>query len=493
MSAEPITHAIILAYNATSDGTQFDARYGGETILNRALVAMSKSGIKSVSILCNSSDKNRIEKQIGSVRHRLTLDYSIFESNNGLSHIIADIAGKWNQRFLLFNADILVHPTFLNQTVHMQSDCGLVCYKDVRINNHKIHFTETFTEKFKVVFEHPEKLRRFDFTKLKSLEFTEPIMSHTVTDELNLNYASDGVFSTDVLIVSPASLKSAGQYSEWDELVKKLHSMKILQLLFVKDAWWLRVYPGISDHHIKNFFWKIAFKDVSGEFSKIVNSKFSKPLSFFFARMGVAPNTLSAAQMILYVLASLLLFINAHWAIIAFAIIWQFSAGVLDRCDGETARIRNYESEGGAKFDVLVDDLRFGIPFIVLTFECYIESGFNFIFPVTAFLCIGGFLAIAFKELANMRKAGYQSRQFLAADIFRMMGQETASTKLAQKIRPFFKGDIRTFYISIIALFGVKTLVFWVLGGNIIFMGVMGLASIIQIKKLVHFKLTHKG
>lgn len=494
MQNASITHAMILALNAGNDGTQYDAIHGGETILNRALVALSKSGIKHVTILCKNGHQKKIENLIRSVHHRLNLNYSLAIIDTELSQNINEIARIWDTDFLLFNADTLVHPTFLTHAVAVKSGltATLFCYNDIVFTNGQAKAANHFTPKFKTIFEHPEKLRKIIIAQTNSVHF-QNVSSSTIAPSFDFSYTGDGIFTMDVLAVTPSAIAAAGQFADFDGLIKKLHQKNLLQLNFVHDVWWLRVYPNISRKHITDFFWKIAFKEVSGEFSKLVNSKFSKPLSFFFARLGVAPNTLSAAQMVLYIVASLFLLINAHWAMIAFALIWQFSAGVLDRCDGETARIRNYESEGGAKFDVLVDDLRFGIPFFVLTLECYIESGFDLIFPVTTAVCVAGFLIIVFKELSDMRKAGYQSRQFMAADIFKMMGQATPSTKLAQTIRPFFKGDIRTFYISVIALFGIKTLVFWVLAGNVAFMAIMGIASIVQIKKLVHFKLMHKG
>ena len=112
---------------------------------------------------------------------------------------------------------------------------------------------------------------------------------------------------------------------------------------------------------MREFFWKIAFKEISGEFSKLVNSKLSKPMTFLFVRLGFSPNAISIIELVLFVVASAFLLINHYWALVMFAVIWQFAAGVLDRCDGETARVRNYESEAGGRFDMLIDDLRFGL------------------------------------------------------------------------------------------------------------------------------------
>ena len=158
------------------------------------------------------------------------------------------------------------------------------------------------------------------------------------------------------------------------DLIHHWHKQQLLRLGFVENVWWLPVTGRESQEDRTEFFWRIAFKEISGEFSKLVNSHLSKPLTFLFVRFGFSPNAISILELSLFLVSSAFLLIPQYWAMLVFAVVWQFSAGVLDRCDGEVARIRNYESEAGARFDMLIDDLRFALPFVFLTIACYRES-----------------------------------------------------------------------------------------------------------------------
>jgi phosphatidylserine synthase len=146
---------------------------------------------------------------------------------------------------------------------------------------------------------------------------------------------------------------------------------------------------------------------------------------------------------------------------VVFAVMWQFAAGILDRCDGETARVRNYESEAGGRFDMLIDDLRFGLPFIFLTIAQYRESqyGLNYVL-VAAATCVWYCTAMVLHN-RFLRRAGYVSHQAMGVDFLKT--QESAWLKLFQKIQPFVKGDIRTFYIFLLTFLGHKNILFWML------------------------------
>ena len=106
---------------------------------------------------------------------------------------------------------------------------------------------------------------------------------------------------------------------------------------------------------------------------------------------------------------------------LVFAVVWQFSAGVLDRCDGEVARIRNYESEAGARFDMLIDDLRFALPFVFLTIACYRESHRD-LYLVVAVATAAWYSTAVVYHNRFLRRAGYVSIQTMGVDFFKAGG-----------------------------------------------------------------------
>ncbi|MBL7994808.1 CDP-alcohol phosphatidyltransferase family protein [bacterium] len=487
MKMDQINNAVILASNTHQGNSSYDTVYGGETLLNRCLIAMSKSGITSAVVIAHPGCKNKIEETIETVKHRLMLDYRVTELSQDqvLSEKIKEVAAHWNDAFLMYKTDKFMHPTFFKQAVTAAvADRAVVfAHKNVIIKDGVLLFEPAFKEKFKVIFSNPAGYNKITVDQMTSDIFRSNPVELTVSNKL-LAFASggDGVISADVVACSRKQLESISGFGSIDEAVQELLSNNKLAMQFVADAWWLRITPEISKSHIKDLIWKVAFKEISGEFSKAVNSKLSKPLSFYFARKGVTPNTLSNVQLILFLIASGFLLIDAHWAMIVFAVLWQFSAGVLDRCDGEVARIRNHESEAGGRFDMIIDDMRNVLPFTFLGGFLYYHTQ-DPVFVISFALTIIWFTALTLYEQDFMRKAGYTSRQVMYVDYKKLKGESSHTTSLLTKFVPIISGDIRTFYVFLLALFGLKEFVYWALLFILVFFPVTSFVGILKFKK----------
>jgi phosphatidylglycerophosphate synthase len=180
-----------------------------------------------------------------------------------------------------------------------------------------------------------------------------------------------------------------------------------------------------------------------------------------FVRFGFSPNAISILELSLFLVSSAFLLIPQYWAMLVFAVVWQFSAGVLDRCDGEVARIRNYESEAGARFDMLIDDLRFALPFVFLTIACYRESHRD-LYLVVALATAAWYSTAVVYHNRFLRRAGYVSIQTMGVDFLKTQA-ETRWFAVFRRIQPFTKGDIRTFYIFMASFLGSKSVLFWML------------------------------
>src|SRR5262249_2587732 len=166
-------------------------------------------------------------------------------------------------------------------------------------------------------------------------------------------------------------------------------------------------------------------------------------------------------ELSLFLVSSAFLLIPHYWAMVVFAIVWQFAAGVLDRCDGEVARMRSYESDTGARFDMIIDDLRFGLPFVFLTLACYYEFHQDLMYVFVALATFAWYCTAAILHTRFLHRAGYVSMQVMGEDFFK--GQEGAWVKPYRRIQPFIKGDIRTFYLFLLTFLGRKNVLFWTL------------------------------
>jgi phosphatidylglycerophosphate synthase len=463
MGVADITRAVLLAVNTAPAEATYDAVYGGETLLIRALVALSKAGIRSVKIICHEGHREKVAALIVTARTRFALDYEISSIRTGetLSEVVSRLVEQWNTPFLLFETNRIVHPTFFAQVARfaVSTKPVLVVYKHVWLKEGKVAFESKFPEKFKVIFAHPESFTKIALDKsvFQSNTFDlgfahPPDVSRTV---------SNGIFSTDVIVCQRDHLQQLS-YSNVADLIQRWYQQQLLRLEFVENVWWLPVTGRESQQYRTEFFWRIAFKDISGEFSKLVNSHLSKPLTFLFVRFGFSPNAISILELGLFLVSSAFLLIPRYWAVLAFAVVWQFSAGVLDRCDGEVARIRNYESEAGARFDMLIDDLRFALPFVFLTIACYRESHRDLTYFFIAAATAAWYTTAVVYHNRLLRRAGYVSIQTMGVDFLKTQAQ-TRWFPVFQKIQPFTKGDIRTFYIFLAAFLGNKPVLFWML------------------------------
>lgn len=463
MMTDRVSKAIVLAVQTDPAGAPYDSVYGGETLLNRALVAMSKSGIRCVKIICHDGQREKIVSMMKAICLRIVFEYEIVElrSTESLSERIAHAAEQWDDSFLLFAADKIVHPTFFARAVRFHSSPKpvLFAYKDAWLRDGQMAFAPAFPEKFKVIFEHID-----DFTKIA---LNESVFQHALFDPIGsypLALSPDitnGVISLDVAVCHRRDVQTSACQS-FAAIIRHWHNNNRLMIGFLEQVWWLKVTGNESDKRIEEFFWKIAFKEISGEFSKLVNSKFSRPLTFLFVRFGFSPNAISIIELILFLVSSAFLLIEQYWALIVFALVWQFAAGVLDRCDGETARVRNYESEAGARFDMVIDDLRFGIPFAFLTVACYRESALDPMYVAIAVVTFVWYCTAVIFHNRFLRQAGYVSIQAMGVD-FLQTQQESLWFKIFRRIQPFTKGDIRTFYLFLLSFLGRKNILFWML------------------------------
>jgi phosphatidylglycerophosphate synthase len=452
--------AIIVTTGQPPEVPHFTTRYYGESLLGRALIGLHKVGIERAVIVMSQNDQPTIGHCISEISHRIRVQTvtCVQEKDQSLSDAIRPYVDP-NMEYIVFQLDQIVHPSLLKSVVQLSGghDFAAFAFANISMERGKITGLENIPKKFAVIF-HNKEHRRCIPSGVKDSQWVSSdifVFSGTVLAELN--------------------------YQFLDDLLQTKLSEPPIHVEFISDAWCFKVRTDTSKQDIETFFWGIAFKEISGEFSKAVNSKFSKPLSLWLSQMQVAPNTISSAQLILYALASLFLLWPEPWAFIPFAVIWQFAAGVLDRCDGETARIRNYESEDGAKYDVLIDDLRFLIPFAAVTARAWLlnqELIYILVFGAT----MAVFLILTSLEIRFMRRKGYLSRQVMGVDYTKSLESDTAWARFFRRFRPFFKGDARTFMISVLSLSLNTLLIFWLFVANIIYMALQGAVLVWQLR-----------
>ena len=432
--SDEITKALLITVNAP-----YATVYGGETLLTRALIALSKSRIRSAIIVCQAGQREQITSLIHQATHRLQLHCDIVEKrgDESLAHTLTRATAQWHEAFFLFTVDTIVHPTLFTQVrqYHSWHKPLLFAYKDVRMQNGEVVYEPGFADRFRVIFANPAPLTKIS---LDTTARDGEIVDLASTTEVKISpTVQQGRISTDIAICRHTNLHNL-TFDTYAELIQRWRETKTLSVGFIAKAWWLKVTGQETPEQIKAFFWKLAFKEISGEFSKLVNSKLSKPMTFLFVDLGFSPNAISILELTLFLFSSVLLLFSHYWTMILFAVIWQFSAGVLDRCDGEVARIRNYESDAGGRFDMLIDDLRFALPFLFLSVACIREyaSPRSYLFAAVVTALWYGTAVVRHSQF--LRRSGYVSIQTMGQEFFKH--QQGASVNPIDASNPFSKG-----------------------------------------------------
>ena len=120
----------------------------------------------------------------------------------------------------------------------------------------------------------------------------------------------------------------------------------------------------INSNAARDFLFNHISKNVSGWVSKNINSKISIPISKILVKMNFHPNWITFFVGCIGISCG---FFYASNSPIVAAIILQLST-ILDRCDGEVARIRLKESKFGQWFDTALDQISY---FSILLFSNY--------------------------------------------------------------------------------------------------------------------------
>ena len=123
---------------------------------------------------------------------------------------------------------------------------------------------------------------------------------------------------------------------------------------------WRRVVDRGSARQAKAMLFGQVTKKTSGPVSRHINARLSIPISMVLIETGLSPHLVT----ILFVLTTglgaawLVSHPEPYWRLALAGFLWQMAA-VLDRCDGEIARVKLCESKFGAWFDTVTDNLAY--------------------------------------------------------------------------------------------------------------------------------------
>lgn len=169
--------------------------------------------------------------------------------------------------------------------------------------------------------------------------------------------ASSGAFLCAAGLFSPAELLAAPDVRS---LLRERAQGRRVEWRRADPPLWRRVEDRRSARAAKDMLFSQVTKSTSGFISRHLNARLSIPTSKLLIETGISPHMVTVLLVLTTGLSSAYLISRPDdYLCLALAgILWQLAA-VLDRCDGEIARVKLCESKFGAWFDTITDNLAY--------------------------------------------------------------------------------------------------------------------------------------
>ena len=211
----------------------------------------------------------------------------------------------------------------------------------------------------------------------------------------------------------------------------------------------------------RDFLFNHISKNVSGWFSKKINSKISIPISKLLIKTSIHPNVITLIVGLIGISCGVFYAINMPFV---GAIILQ-SATILDRCDGEVARIKLRESKFGQWFDTALDQLSYfsmflGISICMNNPKFFLFTSDNIIFKQLSILNILLYLIFLTTILFFMlRRTQNGSLAYYPSEVDKIIPLEdrSFSYRIITKFRFLLKREFFSPAMIIISLIGYET------------------------------------
>ena len=227
---------------------------------------------------------------------------------------------------------------------------------------------------------------------------------------------------------------------------------------------WRRVWDRRSVRSAKKMLFGQVTKPTSGFVSRHLNARISIPISKLLVETGMSPHVVTVLFVMTTGLTSayLISFADDYPTLLLAGFLWQMAA-VLDRCDGEIARVKLCESKFGAWFDTVTDNLAYICAYIGLLF------GMRKLYPDTMFYWYLGLSAIAAFVLTlailyiYARRSGSGSLQHYLRDLNRDLpdSEKTWVQTLMQRYGVVGKRDFFSFVVFLTTIVNRVQISYW--------------------------------
>lgn len=275
---------------------------------------------------------------------------------------------------------------------------------------------------------------------------------------------SSGGKAVGAFIASPSLLdKAVTDSMSIKNLVEELVPREKVKCLKFEDRYWMRL-DSEEDcpKRAEDLLFTTVGKTATGWISRNINSKFSLPTSRLLIKTPLTPNMIS---ILINVIGSLCgVFYALGYPIVG--ALCMHAATILDRCDGEVARVKLMETKKGEWVDTISDQ------FTVVSFLIGVPLGYYFTSGYTFPLYLGAlnvsifvfFVIWSFYFLTRFTNSGSLVAYF---DVDKLVEKKDTSIvrKLIKIVRPMGRRNVYSLAFVGLAIFGGYP---WVLGATTI-------------------------
>ncbi len=275
---------------------------------------------------------------------------------------------------------------------------------------------------------------------------------------------SSGAFLCAAELFSASELAAACGGLQ-DFLKAKTKGRKI-KVRISAPALWRRVWDRPSAREAKDMLFSQVTKSTSGFVSRHINARVSIPTSKFLIETGISPHATTILLVLTTGLASAYLVTRPdNYVMLALAgVLWQFAA-IFDRCDGEIARVKLCESNFGAWFDTITDNIAYVCAYAGLMI------GMHRLYPETMFYVYLGVVAAAELLLCLAFAYGYAIKigngslqHYLMDSIHNVPASEKGRIyKFMERHGFIAKRDFFSFFFFLAAIANFVQLIYWFL------------------------------
>lgn len=125
-------------------------------------------------------------------------------------------------------------------------------------------------------------------------------------------------------------------------------------LTLLKNGLWVPLAAGRKE--VERRLFVSLGRDTDGFLSRVLDRKVSRALTRHLSRTTVTPNQITLFSFLVGLLSAWLLATPDYWLRVIGAVLLLISV-TIDGCDGELARLKYLESDFGAKFDLIADNV----------------------------------------------------------------------------------------------------------------------------------------